>query len=74
MQSDLTHYSMHAGLDIQRFSVLDHTLPDMMGHKASMCTFCKPGENVWAKLCHDKYYCRLRGGVSRFDWNHFLGC
>ena len=52
----------------------DLPLPDMMGHKASMCTFCKPGENVWAKLCHDKYYCRLRGGVSRFDWNHFLGC
>ena len=29
---------------------LPHRLPDMIGHKASMCTFCKPGESVWAKL------------------------
>ena len=57
-----------------QLSLLPLTLPDMMGYKASMCTFCKPGENAWAKLCYDKYYCRLRGGVSRFDWNHFLGC
>ena len=54
--------------------IIINALPDMMGHKASMCTFCKPGENAWAKLCYDKYYCRLRGGVCRFDWNHFLGC
>ena len=48
-------------------------LPDMIGHKAFTCTFCKPGENVWAKLCYDKYYCRLREGISSFLWNHYLG-
>ena len=65
---------VHFPFDLAHTKFYNYTLPDMIGHKAPMCTFCKPGENVWAKLCYDKYYYWLRGGVSHFDWNHFLGC
>ena len=60
---DLPDITTHSIIPSARTSSHQHSFyprtikdwPDMIGRKASMYTFCKPGESTWAKLCYDKY-------------------